>query len=91
MVATAALTNPFGGALFLVGIVIVVSSPRKLRTLGRMVAAFLIVAVVLLVVGAVLRTGDPEMFGALAVDVAMGAADAVGVLHIRSLRRRVPP
>ena len=52
-----------------------------------MVVGFLVVAVVLMIAGALLRKGNPELLGSLIAQVAMGAADAVGLLHVVSLKR----
>jgi len=73
--------------LFLVGIVIVLVSSRKLKTLGRMLLAFIVTTVVLLLLGALLRTGEPEMFGILTAQIAIGVSDTLGVFHVLSLRR----
>ena len=73
--------------LFLIGLVIVLVSPRKLKTLGRMVVALLGLALVLLLAGALFRKGDAEMLGALIAQIAIGAADAVGFVHVLSLKR----
>jgi uncharacterized membrane protein len=83
--------NTLSPILMLAGVVIVLMSPRKLSTLGRMVIALVAVFLVLLAAVALFRrTADPEAFGVLAAQVSLGAADAVGALHLRRLRR-VPP
>jgi Na+/phosphate symporter len=73
--------------LFLIGIIIVLASPRKLKTLGRMFLAFIVTAVPLLILGALLRKGEPEMLGILIGQMAIGVADALGLFYVLSLRR----
>jgi len=73
--------------LSLVGVIIVLASPRKLRTLGRMLLVFIVAALAFLVLGALLRIGEPEMLGILIAQIAIGVADAFGLFHVLSLRR----
>jgi Ca2+/H+ antiporter len=73
--------------LFLAGIIIVLASPRKLKTLGRMFLAFIVTAVPLLILGALLRKGEPEMLGILIGQIAIGVACVFGLFHVLSLRR----
>lgn len=71
--------------LLLIGFVIWLVSRRKLQTLKRMVLVFLISTAVLISLGALLRVSEPEMFAILAIQVALGVADAFGLFHVLSI------
>jgi hypothetical protein len=73
--------------LFLVAIIIVLASPRKVKTLGRMFLAFIATAAPLLILGALLRKGEPEMLGILIGQISIGVAEVFGLFHVLSLRR----
>jgi hypothetical protein len=73
--------------LGLAGLIIFLVSRQKLKTLGRMVAAFFITTLVICLIGAFLRTGDPEMFGALAAQIGLGVGDAFGLFHVLRIQR----
>jgi len=79
--------SPLGILLFIAAIYLVVTSPKKLRTLGRMGIAFVATALLIMVPGAILRRGDPQALGAIAGLVAMLAAVIAGWWHTRSLKR----
>jgi hypothetical protein len=49
--------------LMIAGIYILVKSPRKLQTLGRMALTFLVTVLLIVVVNAILRIGDPQVSG----------------------------
>lgn len=80
-------TQPAGGLLLIAAIFLVVKSPAKLRTLGRMVVALLVTALVITVPVAILRIGDPEAWGQIAALVGLLAAVIAGWWHTRSLKR----
>lgn len=80
------MTEPIGAVFFILAIVVFLYSPKKLRTLGRMVLAF-IIAALLIMIPAIARRGDPQMWGRMAAEIAMVIAPAAGLWHIRSLKR----
>jgi hypothetical protein len=79
--------SPLGILLLVAAIYLVVKSPKKLQTLGRMAIAFVVTALLIMVPGAILRRGDPQALGAIAGLVAMLAAVIAGWWHTRSLKR----
>jgi hypothetical protein len=79
--------SPLGILLLVAAIYLVVKSPKKLQTLGRMGIAFVVTALPFMVPGAVLRRGDPQALGAIAGLVALLVAVIAGWWHTRSLRR----
>jgi hypothetical protein len=76
-----------GPLLLLVGLIILLVSPQKMKTLGRMLLAFVGVAAVILMLGALLRKGDPELIGAFTGQIALGVADVLGLFHVLRLKR----
>src|SRR5258708_3776762 len=52
--------SPLGILLLVAAIYLVVKSPKKLQTLGRMGIAFVVTALLFMVPGAILRRGDPQ-------------------------------
>jgi hypothetical protein len=80
-------TSPLGILLLVAAIYLVVKSPKKLQTLGRMGIAFVVTVLLIIVLGAILRTGDPQALGAIAGLVAMLGAVIAGWWHTRSLKR----
>ena len=87
MQMTQPTASPLGILLLIAAIYLVVTSPKKLGTLGRMAIAFVGTALVTMVVGAILRRGDPQALGAIAGLVAMLGAVIAGWWHTRSLKR----
>ena len=79
--------SPLGILLFVAAIYLVVKSPKKLQTLGRMAIAFVVTVLLFIVPGAILRRGDPQALGAIAGLVALLAAVIAGWWHTRSLKR----
>ena len=75
------------GLLLLAGIVLWLTSPKKLQTLGRMVAAFVLTALLIMIPTSVARRGDPQMWGELAAEIGVLIAVATGAWHIRSMKR----
>ena len=80
-------TSPLGILLLVAAIYLVVTSPKKLRTLGRMAIALVVTGLLIIVAGAILLRGDPQALGAIAVLVGMLAAVTAGWWHTRSLKR----
>jgi hypothetical protein len=78
--------SPLGILLLVAAIYLVVTSPKKLRTLGRMGIAFVATALLIMVPGAILRRSDPQALGAIAGLVALLAAVIAGWWHTRSLK-----
>ena len=63
-----------------------IRSPSKVQTLVRMVAAFAATVLLCIVLGAVLRRGDPEAWGRLGGLMGLFAAVIAGLLHRRPVR-----
>lgn len=70
--------SPLGILLLVAAIYLVVKSPKKLQTLGRMGIAFVVTALLFMVPGAILRRGDPQALGAIAGLVALLVAVITG-------------
>jgi hypothetical protein len=81
------VSSPLGILLLIAAIYLVVKSPKKLQTLGRMVIAFVVTVLVFIVAGAILRMGDPRALGAIGGLVAMLVAVIAGWWHMRALKR----
>jgi len=79
--------SPLGILLLAAAIYLVVKSPKKLQTLGRMGIAFVMTVLLIMVTGAILRRGDPQALGAIAGLVALLVAVIAGWWHTRSLKR----
>jgi thiol:disulfide interchange protein len=75
------------GLLLLAGIVLWLTSPKKLQTLGRMAAAFVLTALAIMIPTSIARRGDPHMWGEMAAEIGVLIAVAAGAWHIRSLKR----
>jgi hypothetical protein len=82
--------SPLGILLLIAAIYLVVRSPKKLQTLGRMGIAFVVTVLLVIVPGAILRRGDPQALGAIAGLVAMLVAVIAGWWHTRALKRGNP-
>lgn len=80
-------TSPLGILLLVAAIYLVVTSPKKLRTLVRMAIGFVGTALLIMVAGAILRRGDQQALGAIAGLVAMLAAVTAGWWDTRALKR----
>jgi hypothetical protein len=79
--------SPLTGLLLLAGIVLCLTSPKKLQTFGRMVAAFVLTALLIMIPTSIARRGDPQMWGELAAEIGVVIAIGAGAWHIRSLKR----
>jgi hypothetical protein len=90
MLTTRPMGSPLGVLLLIAAIYLVVKSPKRLQTLGRIVIAFVVTALLLMVTGAILRTGDPRTLGQIAGLVAMLVAVIAGWWHTRALKRKDP-
>ena len=80
--------SPLGILLFVAAIYLVVKSPKKLQTLGRMAIAFVVTVLLFIVPGAILRRGDPQALGAIAGLVAARRRDCGVVAHTFSQTRQ---
>ena len=69
------------------GIIIVLCSRHKLKTLGTMLLAFVVWFCVAILLTLVLHPADPRSFGALNGHIALGVGDVVGFFHVLRLRR----
>jgi hypothetical protein len=87
MQAAQPVSSPLGIALLAAAVYVVVKSPKKLQTLGRMAIAFVVTVLLFLVPGAILRMGDPHALGAIGGLVAMLVAVIAGWWHTRALKR----
>ncbi len=81
------VASPLGILLLVAAIFLVVKSPKKLQTLGRMVIAFVVTVLVFIVPGALLRIGDPQAWGRIGGLVGLLTAVIAGWWHKRSLTR----
>ncbi len=79
--------SPLGIFLAVAAIVLVVKSPKKLRTLGRMAIAFVVTVLLFIILGAMLRMGDPQSWGGISVLVGLLVAVIVGWGYTCSLGR----
>jgi len=79
--------SPLGILLLVAAIFLVVKSPKKLQTLGRMVVAFVVTVLLSIVPGAILRIGDPRAWGQIGGLVGLLMAVIAGWWHVRSIRR----
>ena len=79
--------SPLMGLLLLAGIVLCLTSPKKLQTLGRMAAAFVLTALLIMIPTSIARRGDPQMWGEMAAEIGVLIAVVAGWWHIRSLKR----
>jgi hypothetical protein len=64
---------------------LIVKSPKKLQTLGRMAVAFVVTVLLFIVPGAILRMGDPHAQGKIGGLVGVLIAVIAGWWHMRSL------
>lgn len=55
--------HPLGIILSVAAIYLVIKSPKKLQTVGRMVGALMVTLLLSIVLGAILRMGDPRGLG----------------------------
>ncbi len=87
MQAAQPVSSPLVIVLLVAAVYLVVKSPKKLQTLGRMAIAFVVTVLLFLVPGAILRMGDPHAWGAIGGLVAMLVAVIAGWCHTRALKR----
>jgi hypothetical protein len=83
--------SPLSILLLIAGIYLLIKSPKKLQTLGRMALAFIVTVLLIVVLNAILRIGDPRAWGQLAGLVGLLAAVIAGSLNLRALRRATSP
>lgn len=57
--------SPLGILLLIAAIYLVVKSPKRLQTLGRMGIAFMVTVLLIIVPGAIVRRGNPQAIGAI--------------------------
>jgi thiol:disulfide interchange protein len=79
-------TSPLGIVLLVAVIYLIVKSPKKLQTLVRIVVAFVVTVLLLIVPGAMLRMGDPEALGQISALVGLLVAVIAGWWHVRSIQ-----
>jgi len=80
-------TSPLGILLLAAAVFLVVKSPKKLQTLGRMVIALVVTVLLIIVPSAILRIGDPRAWGQISGLVGLLAAVIAGWWHMRSIKR----
>jgi hypothetical protein len=81
------VSSPLAMVLFLAAIAAFLSSPKKLRTLGRMALGFVVAALLIMIPTSIARKGDPEMWGRMAAEIGIVIAAAAGWWDVRALRR----
>jgi succinate-acetate transporter protein len=79
------LASPLGILLLVATIYLLVKSPKKLQTLGRMVIAFVLTVLLFILPGAILRMGDPQAQGRVGGLVGLLIAVIAGWWHMRSI------
>jgi succinate-acetate transporter protein len=79
--------SPLGILLSVVAIYLLVKSPKKLQTLGRMAVAFVVTVLLFIVLGAILRMGDPEAQGRIGGLVGLLILVIAYWWHMRPLKR----
>jgi hypothetical protein len=79
--------SPLASLFILAGIIIVLCSRHKLKTLGKMLLAIVVWFCGALLLALVLRPANPRLFGVLNADLALGVADVIGFFHVLRLRR----
>ncbi|HTF23202.1 MAG TPA: hypothetical protein VK937_04705 [Candidatus Limnocylindria bacterium] len=87
MQAAQPVPSPLGILLLVAAVYLVVKSPKKLQTLGRMAIAFVVTVLLFIVPGAILRMGDARALGTIGGLVAMLVAVIAGWWHTRALKR----
>jgi len=80
--------SPLGILLFIAAIYLIVISPKKLKTLVRVLIGLVGTALLIMIPTSLLRIGDPQAWGQIVAVVAPLVAVIVGWLHTRSLKRR---
>lgn len=78
--------SPLGFLLLIAGILVLVKSPKRLQTSGRMAIGLVSALLLCLVPPALLQIGDPQAWGQLGAIVALTAM-IPGWWHLRSLTR----
>jgi hypothetical protein len=81
------VASPLGIILSVAAIYLVVKSPKKLQTVGRMVGALMVTLLLSIVPGAILRMGNPEAWRKVGGLVALLMAVIAGWWHMRSIKR----
>ncbi len=71
--------------LLAAAIYLAVKSPRKWRTFGRMMVAFVTVLLLSIIASVFIRIGDPEVWGAVGRVAGLLVAVIAGWRHVRSL------
>lgn len=87
MSASQPAASLLGILLLVAAIFLLVKSPKKLQTLGRMVIVFVVTVVLFIIPGAILRMGDPQALGRIGGLVGLLIAVIAGWWHMRSVRR----
>jgi succinate-acetate transporter protein len=79
--------SPLGILLLLAAIYLIIKSPKRLQTLGRMALVFVVTVALFILTGLVLRIGDPEAWGRIAGLLGLLTAVIAGWWHTRSMKR----
>jgi hypothetical protein len=75
-----------GTLLLIAAIILAVTSPKKLRTLVRMVSAFVATVILVTIPPAIFQYGDPYAWGKIGGLIALLVAVIAGWWHVRSLK-----
>ena len=81
------MTSPLGILLMVAAVYLVIRSPQKLHTLGRIVIAFAVTIILFIIPGAILRIGDPRAWGRIGGLVGLLMAVIAGWWRMRSIKR----
>ena len=87
MLTSQPLASPLGLLLLVGAIYLVVKSPKRLQTLGRMTIAFVVTVLLFVIPGVALHMGDPWAQGGVGGLVGLLIAVIAGWWHMRSIRR----
>lgn len=81
------MTSPLGILLMVAAVYLVIRSPQKLHTFGRMVTGFAVTIILFIIPGATLRMGNPRAWGRIGGLVGLLMAVIAGCWHMRSFKR----
>lgn len=86
MQSTQPAVSLLGILLIVAATYLVIKSPKKLRTLGRMIIGFIVTVLLFIIPGAILKMGDPQALGRISGLVGLLVAVILGWWHVRSFQ-----